>query len=153
MKPRKMTPMYVQDSGFQPSKVEGLLPHFLVLHRMMRKTLVPRIGYLETIPAYERNLLDGLMKPVHFDVFEYIVDEIWNITTNHLRSCDFAPYTQFLIESVAQEKFYKDVCHESLPLQCPWIQGLLVLVLLLLLLLALPAVVMPHPLLLLTLTS
>jgi hypothetical protein len=68
--------MYVHDSDFQPPKVERLLPHFLVLHRMMRRTLAPRIGYSEAIPAYERNLLDALMKPVRFDVFEYIVDEI-----------------------------------------------------------------------------
>jgi hypothetical protein len=90
--PREMTPMYVQDDGFQPPKVEGLLPHFLVLHRMRRRTLASRIGYLEAIPPYERNLLDALMKSVRFDVFEYIVDEIWNIATNPLRSCDFAPY-------------------------------------------------------------
>jgi hypothetical protein len=76
MMPREMTPMYVQDSGFSPPKVEGLLPHFLMLHRVLRKTLAPRIGYSEAIPTYERNLLDALMKPVHFDVFEYIVDEI-----------------------------------------------------------------------------
>jgi hypothetical protein len=114
MIPREMTPMYVQNSGFWPPKVEGLLPHFLVLHRMMRKTLAPRIGYSEAIPAYERNLLDALMKPVRFDVFEYIVDEIWNIATNPVRSYGFAPYIQFMIESVAQEKFYKDVRHDSL---------------------------------------
>jgi hypothetical protein len=114
MMPKEMTLMYVQDGGFQPPKVEGLLLHFLVLHRMMRKTVAPRTGYSEVIPAYERNLLDTLMKPVHFDVFEYIVDEIWNVATNTLRSCGFAPYKQFLIESVAQEKFYKDVCHDSL---------------------------------------
>jgi hypothetical protein len=65
---------------------------------MMRRTLTLRIGYSEAIPAYERNLLDYLMKPVCFDVFEYIVDE----------------YIQFVIESVAQEKFYKDVHHDSL---------------------------------------
>jgi hypothetical protein len=81
---------------------------------MMRRTLAPRIGYSKVIPAYERNLLDALMKPMHFDVFEYIVDEIWNIATNPLRSCAFAPYIQFMIESVAQEKFYKDVHHDSL---------------------------------------
>jgi hypothetical protein len=45
--PREMTPMYIQDSGFKPPKVEGLLPLFLALHRMMRKTLAPRIGYSE----------------------------------------------------------------------------------------------------------
>jgi hypothetical protein len=74
--PREMTHMYVQDGGFQSPKVEGLLPHFLVLHWMRRRTLTPRIGYSEVIPAYERNLLDALMKLVRFDVFEYIMDEI-----------------------------------------------------------------------------
>jgi hypothetical protein len=51
---------------------------------MMRKTLAPRIRYSEAIPAFEWNLLDALMKPVRFDVFEYIIDEIWNIATNPL---------------------------------------------------------------------
>jgi hypothetical protein len=110
----EMTPMYVQDGGFQPPMGEGLLPHFLMLHRMMRRTLASRIVYSEVIPAYERNLVDALMKPVRFDFFEYIVDEIWNIATNPLRSCDFALYIQFMIESVAQEKFYKDMHHDSL---------------------------------------
>jgi hypothetical protein len=114
MMPREMTPMYVQDGGFQLPKVEGLLSHFLVLHQMMRRTLAPRIGYSEAIPAYERNSLDALIKLVRFDVFECIVDEIWNIASNPLRSYGFALYIQFMIESVAQEKFYKDVRHDSL---------------------------------------
>jgi hypothetical protein len=54
------------------------------------------------------------MKPVRFDVFEYIVDEIWNIATNPLRSCGFTPYIQYMIETMAPEKFYKDVHHDSL---------------------------------------
>jgi hypothetical protein len=33
--------------------VDGLLPHFLVLHRMMRKTLAPMIGHSEAIPTYD----------------------------------------------------------------------------------------------------
>jgi hypothetical protein len=116
---REMTPMYIQDGGFQLPKVEGLCPHFLVLHQMMRKTLAPRIGYSKAIPAYERKLLNALMKPVHFDVFDYIVDEIWNIATNPLRSYGFAPYIQLMIESIAQETFYMDVCHDSLHLIVP----------------------------------
>jgi hypothetical protein len=92
MMTREMTPMYIQDGGFHPPMVEGLLPHFLVLHRMMRKTLALRIGYSEVIPTYERNLLYALRKPVRFDIFEYVVDEIWNIATNPLISCGFAPY-------------------------------------------------------------
>jgi hypothetical protein len=94
--------------------VDGLLPHFLTLHMMMRKTLASRIGYSEAISAYEQNLLDALMKLVHFDLFEYIVDEIWNIATNPLRSCGFAPYIQHMIEMVTHEKFYKDVAHGPL---------------------------------------
>jgi hypothetical protein len=69
MMPSEMTPMYIQDGGFQPPKVEGLLHHFLVLHQGMRKTLALRIGYSEAIPTYERNLLDALMKSVLFDIF------------------------------------------------------------------------------------
>jgi hypothetical protein len=76
MMPREMTPLYLSDSGSQPPKVEGLLPHFLMLHKMMRKTLAPMIDYSEVIPTYERNLLDALMKRVRFDIFEYIMDEM-----------------------------------------------------------------------------
>jgi hypothetical protein len=50
---------------------------------MMRKTLALRIDYSDAISAYERNLLDALIKPVHFNVFEYIVDEICNIATSN----------------------------------------------------------------------
>jgi hypothetical protein len=81
---------------------------------MMRKIMAPMIGYSEVIPSYERNLLDALMKPMHFDIFEYIVDEIWNIATNPLRSCGFAPYIQYMIEMVTKEKFYKDSRHDPL---------------------------------------
>jgi hypothetical protein len=124
MTPREMTSMYNLNSDFQAPKVDGLLPHFLVLHRMMRKTLAPRIGYLEAILAYEQNLLDALINPVRFDVFECIMDEIWNIATNPLRSCGFTPYIQYMIEVVTHEKFYKDVAHE--PLDDIWYHGYLV---------------------------
>jgi hypothetical protein len=111
---REMTSMYILDSGFQAPKIDGLLPYFLVLYRMVRKTLVPRIGYSEAVLASEQNLLDALMKHERFDVFEYIMDEIWNIATNPLRSCGLAPYIQCMIEVVVHEKFYKDAAHEPI---------------------------------------
>jgi hypothetical protein len=89
-----------------------MMPREMTL--MMRKSLALRISYSEAILAYERNLLDALMKPIRFDFFEYIVGEILNITTNPLRSCEFAPYIQYMIEVVTHEKFYKDVAHEPL---------------------------------------
>jgi hypothetical protein len=81
MAPREMTPMYIPNSGFHAPKVDGILPHFLTLH-WMRRTLAPRIGDSNAISAYEQNLLDALMKHEQFDVFDYIVDEIWNIAIN-----------------------------------------------------------------------
>jgi hypothetical protein len=119
MMPREMTPLYLPDSGSQSPNVEGLLPHFHVLHRMMRNTLAQRIGYSKDIPAYERNLLDALMRSICFDVFEYIMDEMWNIATNPLRSCGFAPYIQYMIEMVTNEKFYKDSRYDPLHLMVP----------------------------------
>jgi hypothetical protein len=81
---RDMTLMYILNSRFRAPRIEGILPHFVVPHRMMRRTLALRIGDSDTIPAYERNLLDALMKFERFDVFDYIVDEIWNIAINPL---------------------------------------------------------------------
>jgi hypothetical protein len=116
MAPREMNLMYIPNSGFCAPKVEVILPHFFVLHQMMRRTLAPRIGDLNTIPAYEWNLLDALMKYERFDVFDYIVNEIWNIVINPQRSYEFAPYIMCMIEVVAHERFYNDVAHEPL---CP----------------------------------
>jgi hypothetical protein len=79
MAPREMTPMYTPNSGFRAPKVDGILPHFLTFHRMRMRTLAPRISDSKAVPVYERNLLDPLMKHERFDVFDYIVDEIWNI--------------------------------------------------------------------------
>jgi hypothetical protein len=113
---REMTPMCILNSGFCAPRIDGILPHFVVLYRMRRRTLVPRIGDSDAIPAYERNLLDALMKFERFDVFDYIIDEIWSIAINPQRSCGFASYIMCMIETVAHERFYKDVAHEML---CP----------------------------------
>jgi hypothetical protein len=68
MVPREMTPMYIPISDFWAPKVDGLLPHFMVLHRMRRKTLAPRIGYSKAVSTSEWSLLDALMKHERFDM-------------------------------------------------------------------------------------
>jgi hypothetical protein len=73
---REMHPMYVPDSGFRLPCTDGFPPHFAVLHRMVRKTMATRIGDANAYPAYERNLLDAIMKNEHFETFDYIMDEI-----------------------------------------------------------------------------
>jgi hypothetical protein len=60
--PWDMTPMYIPNTGFHAPKVEGILPHLLVLHSMDRKILAPRIGNSDSIPPDEQNLLEALMK-------------------------------------------------------------------------------------------
>jgi hypothetical protein len=45
--PREITLMYIPNSDFQAPKVDGPFPHFLVLHKMMRKTLASTIGYFD----------------------------------------------------------------------------------------------------------
>jgi hypothetical protein len=112
MTTRSMAPLYVPDSGFHPPHIDGLLPHFAIVHRLLRQTLALRIGDSNTIPAYERNLLEAIMKNEHFDAFDYIVDEIWNIAINPIQSCGFAPFIMCMIKMVAHERFYKDVAHE-----------------------------------------
>jgi hypothetical protein len=97
----EMASMYVPNNEFHAAKIDGILPHFVVLYRMMRRTLTPRIGDSNTIPTFESKLLDVVMKNEHFDVFDYIIDEIWNIA-------------MCMIETVAHERFYKDVAHEAL---------------------------------------
>jgi hypothetical protein len=104
--------MYILNNEFCAPRIVGILPHFVVLQRMRRRTLASRIGDSDAIPTYERNLLDALMKFERFDVFNYIIDEIWNIAINPQRSCRFAPYIMCLIKTVAHERFYKDVAHE-----------------------------------------
>jgi hypothetical protein len=52
---RQMMLMYIMNNDFQAPKMDGLLLHFLTVLKMTRKTLAPRIGYLEAIPAYEQN--------------------------------------------------------------------------------------------------
>jgi hypothetical protein len=115
----EMTPMYDPDSGLRAPKREGILPHFAILHRMRKRMLAPRIGDSNAILTYERNLLDAIMKNEHFDAFDYIIDEIWNIAINPQRSCGFAPYIMYMIEVVAHERFYKDAAHEPLRLAVP----------------------------------
>jgi hypothetical protein len=111
MTTRVMTPMYDPNNDFRTPKVEGILPQCVVLHRRM---LALRIRDSDAIPTYERNLLDAIMKNEHFDVVDYIIDEIWNIAIKPQRSCGFTPYIMCMIELVAHEKFYKDVAHEPL---------------------------------------
>jgi hypothetical protein len=46
---REMTPMYHLDIEFRAPKTEGILPHFVILHRMRRGMLPSTIGNSDAI--------------------------------------------------------------------------------------------------------
>jgi hypothetical protein len=78
--------MYEKDE-YKLSKVEGFKPLFFVLHRLLRKTLSPREGDSSRVPQYERNILHAISEEEMFNVFDFIFQEIWNVTVLNNRSC------------------------------------------------------------------
>jgi hypothetical protein len=51
--------MYGKDE-YKLSKVEAFKPFFLVLHRLIWKTLASREGDSSRVPQYERNILQTI---------------------------------------------------------------------------------------------
>jgi hypothetical protein len=78
--------MYEKDE-YKLSKVEGFKPLFFVLHRLLRKTLSPREDDSSRVPQYERNILHAINEEEMFNVFDFIFQEIWNVTVLNNRSC------------------------------------------------------------------
>jgi hypothetical protein len=67
--------MYEKDE-YKLSKVEGFKLFFLVLHRLLPKTLSPREGDSSRIPQYERNILHGISEDERINVFNFIFQDI-----------------------------------------------------------------------------
>jgi hypothetical protein len=91
--------------------ITGVTPNILLLHHMLRVTLAPRIGDASTIPSYERNLIDAIKKQELFNIFDYILQEIWNVAITPSRACAYAPFIMSFIEHVSGLTFVKDVKH------------------------------------------
>jgi hypothetical protein len=52
----------------------------IVLHRVIRKTLAPRECDSSRVPRFERNLLKAISERPKFNAFDFIIQEMWNIT-------------------------------------------------------------------------
>jgi hypothetical protein len=109
MEPAEMDFMYAQGTQYRAPRINNLLPELMVMHRLLRVTLSPRIGDSTAIPRYERNLLRAYYERKHFNVPAFIFMEIVNISTSPLRSYGIAPRIMFIIEKVAREALVKDV--------------------------------------------
>jgi hypothetical protein len=66
------------------------------------------------VPQFERNLLKATIEKTKFNIFDFILQEIWNIAISNNRSCAYAPYIMALIEIVSKQTFVKDVEHTPL---------------------------------------
>jgi hypothetical protein len=77
--------MYEKDK-YKLSKVEGFKPFFLVLHRLLQKTLAPREADSSRVPQYERKILHAISEEEKFNVFDLIFQEIWNVAVSNNRS-------------------------------------------------------------------
>jgi hypothetical protein len=91
------------------------LLELLALHRLLCATLAPRIGDGTTCPQYERNLIQFYVQKKPSSVFDFIIEEIINISRIALRSCGYAPQIMMMIEKVSKIDFIKD--HEMTDLK------------------------------------
>jgi hypothetical protein len=76
--------------------------HFL-LHWLLWKTLSPREGDSSRVPQYEKSILHVISEEERFNVFDFIFQEIWNVTISNNRSCAYAPYIMKMIEKVIKK--------------------------------------------------
>jgi hypothetical protein len=95
-----MAYLYLSSTDPNPSSINRISPDVITLHQMFRVTLDPRIGDASTIPSYERNLIDAIKKQEAFHVFDYILQEIWNVAVTTSRACSYAPFIMSFIEHV-----------------------------------------------------
>jgi hypothetical protein len=73
--------MYVSGAAAKPPSTNNFKPKLVTLHRILRKTLAPSEGDATACPTYEQNLIKYMMSE-EFNVFDYMLMEIWNITVN-----------------------------------------------------------------------
>jgi hypothetical protein len=75
MELNQMCFIYKKDE-YKLSKVDRLKPFFLVLHRVIQKTLALSEGDSSRVPQYERKILHAISEEEMFNVFDFIFQEI-----------------------------------------------------------------------------
>jgi hypothetical protein len=103
-----------ESSDFTTPTITNFKLEMIVLHLVIRKTLAPREGDSSRVPQFEQNLLKAITKKTKFNAFDFIIQEMWNVSISNTRSCAYAPYILVLIEAVSKRTFVKDVEHTPL---------------------------------------
>jgi hypothetical protein len=93
--------MYPSNKRGSVGTTRDLLPFYACMNCLFRRTMTPREGDNSKIPGYNKNNLaamapNGLM----FSVFDFIWEEIKDISDTPLNSCGYAPFIMHMIERV-----------------------------------------------------
>lgn len=105
MDKKDMKHMYIPGQQHRFGTVHGMLPFYVYLHRMFRKTLAPRIGD-QSISFYGRDLLKYMTpSEPEFSVIDYIWEEMMTIASSPQKSCGYAPCLMHVIEEITNYSF------------------------------------------------
>jgi hypothetical protein len=115
----QMKHFYLPGQATNAPTITSATPDVILLHRMLRVTLASWIEDASSIPSYERNLIDAIKKQEPFNIFDYILQEIWNVAVTPSQACAYAPFIMSFIEHVFGLSFVKDVHHMDLKPQLP----------------------------------
>jgi hypothetical protein len=102
VKPDEMLFMYAPGAKATPPKIQNFHPKLNTLHHLLCDTLAPRIGDATACLQYERTLILFYVQKKPFSVFDFILQEILNISRNTLRNYGYAPHIMMMIERRSQ---------------------------------------------------
>jgi hypothetical protein len=109
--------MYPRSKQGNFGETTDMLPFYVYLNRLFRRTETPREGDGTKILAYNRNILAAMAPNANgfeFSVFNFIWEEIKAISENSLKSCGYAPYLMHMIERVTARIFFCEKEHKPL---------------------------------------
>jgi hypothetical protein len=94
---------------FRPPFIDGLrrspadfTPAAKFLYEIMRRTLLPRMGYREATTHIQLWLLSALISHSEFDVVDFLICEIEDTVLDGLRARRQLPYGHYLCHIFAQ---------------------------------------------------
>jgi hypothetical protein len=97
-----------------------MLSLYAYLNRLFRRIVTPREGDGTKIPAYNKNIITTMAPNANrfeFSVFDFIWEEINDISENPLKSYGYATYLIHMIERVTTRTFFCEKKHHPLQIK------------------------------------
>ena len=120
----QMRSMYLPGNAANEGSKNGLIPFYGYLNKFFRKTLTPREGDASNISGYLRNLLRAMTpsEPA-FSVFDFVWEEIKDISMSPNRSCGYGAILMHMIETKINKRFEYDYTHTPLVIKLDYHPG------------------------------